>query len=116
MGELSTHSREFARLWGKHDVRLCSSGTERLHNPQVGDLDLHYEVQHLPDSNGQRLQTHTSAVGERSGGCAGAVGVRARCWATGCHSLTPRGVLKRHDLRRLGGGSLQPMTNCISSE
>ncbi|MDU0345407.1 hypothetical protein RWH44_06780 [Microbacterium sp. KSW2-29] len=61
VGELSMNSREFARLWAKHDVRLCSSGTKRLHHPQVGDLDLHYEVLHLPDSNGQRLLTHTAA-------------------------------------------------------
>lgn len=63
VGELSLNSREFARLWAKHDVRLCSSGTKRLHHPQVGDLDLHYEVLHLPDSNGQRLLTHAAAVG-----------------------------------------------------
>lgn len=44
-------------------MRLCSSGTKRLHHPQVGDLDLHYEVLHLPDSNGQRLLTHTAAAG-----------------------------------------------------
>lgn len=63
VGDLSINSREFARLWAKHDVRLCSSGTKRLHHPEVGDLDLHYEVLHLPDSNGQRLLTHTAAVG-----------------------------------------------------
>jgi hypothetical protein len=63
VGELSMNSREFARLWAKHDVRLCSSGTKRLHHPQVGDLDLHYEVLHLPDSNGERLLTNTAAVG-----------------------------------------------------
>ena len=63
VGELSMNSREFARLWAKHDVRLCSSGTKQLHHPQVGDLDLHYEVLHLPDSNGQRLLTYTAAVG-----------------------------------------------------
>ncbi|WP_308208918.1 MmyB family transcriptional regulator [Microbacterium sp. IEGM 1404] len=63
VGELSMNSREFARLWAKHDVRLCSSGTKRVHHPQVGGLDLHYEALHLPDSNGQRLLTHTVAVG-----------------------------------------------------
>jgi MmyB-like transcription regulator ligand binding domain len=62
VGELSMNSREFARLWAKHDVRLCASGTKRLHHQQVGDVDLHYEVLHLPDSNGQRLLTHTAAV------------------------------------------------------
>jgi transcriptional regulator with XRE-family HTH domain len=63
IGELSINSPEFARLWAKHDVRLCSNGTKRLHHPVVGDLDLHYEVLHLPHSNGQRLLTHTAADG-----------------------------------------------------
>lgn len=63
IGDLSINSPEFARLWARHDVRLCSSGTKRLHHPQVGDLDLHYEVLHLPDSHGQRLLTHTAAEG-----------------------------------------------------
>lgn len=66
IGDLSMHSPEFARLWAKHDVRLCSSGTKRLHHPQVGDLDLHYEALHLPDSNGQRLLTHTAPAGSAS--------------------------------------------------
>lgn len=63
IGELSINSPDFARLWARHDVRLCSSGTKRLHHPEVGDLDLHYEVLHLPDSHGQRLLTHTAAAG-----------------------------------------------------
>jgi transcriptional regulator with XRE-family HTH domain len=60
IGDLSINSPVFARLWAKHDVRLCSSGTKRLHHPEIGDLDLHYEVLHLPDSQGQRLLTHTA--------------------------------------------------------
>lgn len=63
IGDLSINSPEFAHLWAKHDVRLCSSGTKQLHHPEVGDLDLHYEVLHLPDSHGQRLLTHTAAEG-----------------------------------------------------
>jgi transcriptional regulator with XRE-family HTH domain len=63
VGDLSMNSRDFARLWAKHDVQLCASGTKHLHHPQVGDLDLHYEALHLPDSHGQRLITHTAAPG-----------------------------------------------------
>jgi hypothetical protein len=66
IGDLSMHSPEFAQLWAKHDVRLCSSGIKRLHHPQVGALDLHYEALHLPDSNGQRLLTHTAIAGSAS--------------------------------------------------
>ena len=66
VGDLSMHSPQFARLWARHDVRLCSSGTKRVHHPQVGDLDLHYEALHLPDSNGQRLLTHTAPADSAS--------------------------------------------------
>jgi transcriptional regulator with XRE-family HTH domain len=66
IGDLSINSPDFARLWAKHDVRLCSSGTKLLRHPEVGDLDLHYEVLHLPDSDGQRLLTHTASPGSAS--------------------------------------------------
>lgn len=61
VGELSMNSPEFARLWAGHDVRLCASGTRRIRHPVVGALELHYEVLHLPETNGQRLLTHTAA-------------------------------------------------------
>jgi len=66
IGDLSIHSPDFAKLWTRHDVRLCSSGTKLLHHPEVGDLDLHFEVLHLPDTDGQRLLTHTAAPGSPS--------------------------------------------------
>lgn len=66
VGELSMNSPEFARLWAGHDVRLCTSGTKRLHHPAVGPLELHYEVLHLPEGNGQRILTHTAAPGSAS--------------------------------------------------
>lgn len=61
VGELTMNSPDFARLWAGHDVRLCTSGRKRLHHPAVGDLELHYEVLHLPEGNGQRILTHTAA-------------------------------------------------------
>jgi len=63
VGDLAMRSADFARLWAKHDVRLCSSGEKKLHHPQVGDLVLHYEALHLPDGDGQRLLTHLAAPG-----------------------------------------------------
>lgn len=60
VGDLTMNSPDFARLWAGHDVRLCTSGTKRLHHPAVGDLELHYEVLHLPEGNGQRILTHTA--------------------------------------------------------
>lgn len=60
IGDLSLNSPEFASLWAKHAVKLCTSGTKRFHHPQVGDLDLDYEVLHLPEGSGQRLLTYTA--------------------------------------------------------
>lgn len=66
VGELSLGSGEFATLWARHTVRLCTSGTRLLHHPAIGDLDLDYEVLHLPDGDGQRILTHTARPGSSS--------------------------------------------------
>lgn len=67
IGELSMNSPEFAALWAKHTVELCTSGTKQLRHPEVGDIDTHYQALHLPDSDGQRLLTHTVAPDSASG-------------------------------------------------
>jgi transcriptional regulator with XRE-family HTH domain len=63
IGELAVKSPAFAALWSKHPVEVCSSGTKYLHHPVVGDLDLDYEVLHLPEDEGHRLLTYTAAPG-----------------------------------------------------
>lgn len=63
IGELNVRSDDFARLWLQHTVQLCTSGVKRLHHPEVGDLDLDYEVLHLPDGDGQRILTHYAEPG-----------------------------------------------------
>lgn len=66
VGELSMNSPSFARLWAGHDVRLCTSGVKRFRHPEVGHLELGYEVLHLPEGNGQRIITHTAEPGSAS--------------------------------------------------
>lgn len=63
VGELNVGSEDFARLWVQHTVQLCTSGTKRLHHPEVGDLDVDYEVLHLPEGDGQRILTHSATPG-----------------------------------------------------
>ena len=43
VGELSTRSETFRRLWAAHDVRTHGAGTKRFHHPVVGELTLAYE-------------------------------------------------------------------------
>lgn len=66
VGELSMNSPDFARFWAGHNVRLCTSGSKRFRHPEVGELQLDYEVLHLPEGNGQRILTHTAEPGSSS--------------------------------------------------
>jgi transcriptional regulator with XRE-family HTH domain len=61
--ELELSSETFARLWREHTVRLCVSGTTRLHHPVLGDLTLDCEVLHLAEGHGQRILTYSAAPG-----------------------------------------------------
>lgn len=61
VGEISIASPVFAGLWAKHPVHSCTSGTKRLDHPEVGRLELGFEVLHLPDRPGVRLLTYFAA-------------------------------------------------------
>ena len=53
--DLASRSADFARIWAAHPVEPCSSGTKRFRHPIVGDLDLTYDMLHLPQEDGHRL-------------------------------------------------------------
>ena len=48
VGELSTVSPEFRRLWASHDIRIQHEGIKRLQHPVVGALELTYRSLGLP--------------------------------------------------------------------
>ncbi|QJS99137.1 helix-turn-helix transcriptional regulator [Streptomyces asoensis] len=58
VGELSVKSEEFRRLWATHDVKEKCHGTQRLHHPLVGELDLRLESFHQADAREQMLVTY----------------------------------------------------------
>jgi transcriptional regulator with XRE-family HTH domain len=66
VGELTVQSPEFARLWARHPVANCVSGTKHLHHPEVGDLELHFEVLSPPDESGHRVLLYTADEGSPS--------------------------------------------------
>lgn len=63
IGELCIASSAFAKLWARHPVHSCMSGTKRLNHPEIGALDVGFEVLHLPDNPGHRLMTYTAPEG-----------------------------------------------------
>ncbi len=66
VGELSTRSDTFRRLWGAHDVRTHGSGTKRFHHPVVGELVLAYEELAITAEPGQVLMVYTAEPGSSS--------------------------------------------------
>lgn len=66
IGELSTRSEEFRRLWANHDVRYHRSGTKTFHHPAVGALELDFEALVLPGDPGLQLNVYTAAPGSPS--------------------------------------------------
>ena len=66
VGELSTRSQVFARLWAEHNVRLHRTGTKRIHHPLVGDLTLKYESMAPAVDPTLRLNAYVAEPGSES--------------------------------------------------
>lgn len=66
VGELSTQSDTFRRLWGAHDVRTHGSGTKRFVHPVVGDVTLAYEELTVTAEPGLVLLVYTAEPGSPS--------------------------------------------------
>lgn len=66
VGELSTRSDLFRRLWGAHDVRAHQSGLKLMHHPAVGDLDLAFEAFDLAAEPGLQMLVFSAEPGSTS--------------------------------------------------
>lgn len=66
VGELTTRSETFARLWSAHDVRTHGVGTKRFHHPVVGELTLTYEELAVTAEDGLALLIYTAEPGSPS--------------------------------------------------
>ncbi len=66
VGELSTRSELFRRLWSAHDVRTHGTGTKRFNHPVVGELTLAYEELAITAEPGLVLMVYTAEPGSPS--------------------------------------------------
>jgi hypothetical protein len=66
IGELSTKSSLFAKLWASHNVREHRTGSKLIAHPLVGDIDLTFEVMDLTVDRGQQLLAYTAEPGSSS--------------------------------------------------
>ena len=63
VGELSTRSDLFRKLWGAHDVREHRTGIKSIHHPIVGDLDLTYQGMDLASDHGLQMLVFSAEPG-----------------------------------------------------
>jgi hypothetical protein len=66
VGELSTHSEEFAALWATHNVRLHRTAEKRFRHPVVGELTLRYERLAVTADPGLEVFAYMAEPGSRS--------------------------------------------------
>jgi transcriptional regulator with XRE-family HTH domain len=66
VGELSTRSELFRKLWADHDVRRHDTGTKRFHHPLVGELNLTFDAMELVADPGLTMFVYTAEPGSRS--------------------------------------------------
>ncbi len=66
VGELSTRSDTFRRLWAAHDVRIHGAGTKRFQHPVVGELTLAYEELALTAEPGNVMLVYSAEPGSPS--------------------------------------------------
>jgi transcriptional regulator with XRE-family HTH domain len=66
VGELSTRSETFRRLWSAHDVHILGTGTKRFHHPEVGELSLTHEELAITADPGLMLTVYTAEPGSPS--------------------------------------------------
>jgi transcriptional regulator with XRE-family HTH domain len=63
VGELTLKSPEFAVMWSEHPVENCMTGVKTMNHPELGELELAFEVLTIPDDSGHRILTYTAEPG-----------------------------------------------------
>jgi transcriptional regulator with XRE-family HTH domain len=66
IGELSTRSDAFRRLWGAHNVRHHGTGFKTFNHPVVGEMTLAYEGMGMEAEPGLSLTIYTAEPGSAS--------------------------------------------------
>ncbi len=63
VGELSTRSEEFARMWADYRLSEHQHGVKRFFHEAVGDMRLNWQTLRLPDGQGQSIVVYSADTG-----------------------------------------------------
>jgi transcriptional regulator with XRE-family HTH domain len=85
IGELSTRSPQFRQNWAERDVHEHRTGQKVYHHPNVGTLELTYDVFEIPGEAGLFITTYTADKGSATADKL----VLLASWATTTQTLDP---------------------------
>ncbi|WP_366180869.1 transcriptional regulator [Actinomyces timonensis] len=100
VGELSTRSRDFARLRARHDVRYICRDTKVIHHPLVGEIALACESAAMASCPGLTLVSYAAEPGSPSEGALRLLG----SWA----ATEPAAPAGQRDALSAPGGATGP--------
>lgn len=63
IGELSTKSEKFRKMWAEQHVRFHRTGTKTFHHPAIGDFELTFQAMRLPGDESLTLFAYTAEPG-----------------------------------------------------
>jgi transcriptional regulator with XRE-family HTH domain len=63
IGELSTRSPQFRKTWAEQDVHEHRTGRKVFRHPELGELDISYDVFEMPGEPGLSIATYTAEEG-----------------------------------------------------
>lgn len=63
IGELATRSPQFRKNWAEHDVHEHRNGQKVYRHPEVGEMDITYDVFELPGERGLSIGTYSVQPG-----------------------------------------------------
>ncbi|PRX97976.1 hypothetical protein CLV72_105329 [Allonocardiopsis opalescens] len=66
IGELSTRSRRFRADWAGHDVHEHRSGVKCFRHPEVGVIEVAFDVFEMPGEAGLQIVTYSAPPGTDS--------------------------------------------------
>ncbi|SDE25118.1 helix-turn-helix domain-containing protein [Glycomyces harbinensis] len=66
IGELSTRSPQFRTDWAGHDVHQHRTGTKSFRHPEVGVVEVAFDVFAMPDESGLQIVTYSVPPGTES--------------------------------------------------
>lgn len=66
VGELSTRSPQFRQDWARRDVHEHRTGHKVYRHPDVGELDVTFDVFEMPGQPGLSITTYTAEEGSPS--------------------------------------------------